>query len=267
MKESGRLKLHKTIYNPDQNQTDMNRIILGLALAATLLFSGCIHIIEELTLRADGSGSYTLTTDLSAFMSKDMKELLAEGEEKTEEEEIPIEVDSTISLSSLNPEVFASLEHPEKLSGAYLHLLMSDAQEKMIITYGLSFKQVEDINYFLEVLPKFQDEEGELLQTMGVADILPTNFKRFSMKGKKTLIRHPGEQSSQKELSEEDMATLEMLYEDGTYKSIYHFPGKIKKTTIPNAQIQGNTLIVETPLLDLLKQEAQLDGLIKFKRK
>ncbi len=248
----------------------MNRIILGLALTAAFLFSGCIDIIEELTLKSDGSGLYTLTTDMSIFMSKEMKDLMKDQEEEgAGAEEEPIEVDSMLLLSELYPEKFAALEHPEILAKAYMHLLMSDSQEKMIITYGLPFQKIEDINYFLKELGKFQTTEEDLLGGMGELGMPNTSIttELFSMKGKKTLIRHPQESGTKEELSEEELSSMEMMYEGGTYKTIYHFPGKIKKTTIPQARIEGNTLTVEAPLLDMLKGEIQLDGLIKFKRR
>ncbi len=246
----------------------MNRVLI-VALLATFLFTGCIDIVEELFLNADGSGTYTITTDMSAFMSQDMKDLLSEGEEEgndREEEEPPIEVDTVIMLKDLNPEAFAALEKPEIFKAASLHLEMSDSQEKMILTYSLPFKHVDDINYFRENLSQFTDE-GDMGMATGGAGMLPSvTSKLFGMKGKKTLIRYAQSNEEQEALSEEDISMMEMMFADGTYKTVYHFPGKVKKTTIPNAQINGNVLTVEAPLLDVMKGEAKLDGEIKFKR-
>ncbi|HHJ51239.1 MAG TPA: hypothetical protein ENJ88_10125 [Phaeodactylibacter sp.] len=61
----------------------MNRLLI--ALLASFFFTGCIDILEELHLNADGSGTYALTTDMSAFMSPEMKELMnAANEEETD---------------------------------------------------------------------------------------------------------------------------------------------------------------------------------------
>ncbi len=244
------------------NQICMNRLLI--ALLASFFFTGCIDILEELYLNADGSGTYTLTTDMSAFMSPEMKELMnaANEEENGQEEEAPLEIDSVIMLKEVNPEAFAALERPEVFKTARMHLIMSDSREKMIISYILDFDNIEDINYFRQHVSAFSEEEmdmfaGGLLQT--------DDLRFFSMDGKKTLIRHDTD-TVQEELSEEELSMMEMMFSDGTYKTIYHFPGKVKSTTIPNAKIEGNTLVAEAPLLDMMKGEAQLAGAIKFKR-
>ena len=239
-----------------------------VALLATFLFTGCIDIVEELYLNADGSGTYTITTDMSAFMSQEMKDLMDAGEEEgngeEQEEEPPIEIDSVLMLKDMNPDAFAALERPEVFKKASMHLIMSDSKEKMILSYQLDFDNIDDINYFRQNLSAFSDD-GEMGAASG--GMLPSvDATLFSMKGKKTLIRHAAENSGQEELSEEDLSMMEMMFSDGTYKTIYHFPGKVKSTTIPDAQIEGNTLTVETPVLDVMKGEAKLDGSVKFKR-
>ena len=246
----------------------MNRLLM-VALLATFLFTGCIDIVEELYLNADGSGTYTITTDMSAFMSQEMKDLMNAGEENGEEqgqeEEPPIEIDSVLMLKDLNPEAFAALERPEVFKTASMHLIMSDSQEKMIITYQLDFENIDDINYFRQHLAAFsEDEEMGMASGGGMLPSVDANL--FGMKGKKTLIRYAAENSGQEELSEEDLSMMEMMFSDGTYKTIYHFPGKVKSTTIPDAKIEGNTLSLEVPVLDVMKGEAKLDGSIKFKR-
>lgn len=239
-----------------------------VALLATFLFTGCIDIVEELYLNADGSGTYTITTDMSAFMSQEMKDLLdtgeENGEEQEQEEEIPIEVDSVLMLKDLNPKAFAALERPEVFKTASMHLIMSDSQEKMLISYQLDFDNIDDINYFRQHLSAFAEGEEMDMASGGMFPGIDTRL--FSMKGKKTLIRYAAENSGQEELSEEDLSMMEMMFSDGTYKTVYHFPGKVKSTTIPNAKIEGNTLSLAVPVLDVMKGEAKLDGSVKFKR-
>jgi len=144
-------------------------------------------------------------------MSPEMKELMSDEEEgqDQEEEEPPIEIDTTIMLKDLNPEAFAALERPEVFKDAFLHLEMSDSQEKMIMTYELNFDRIDDINYFRQNLSQFSDE-GDLGMASGGGGMLPTvSSKLFDMDGKKTLIRYPQSNDDQEELTAlKSMATF-----------------------------------------------------------
>ncbi len=238
----------------------MNRISLLVAILAAFTLTGCIDIIEELFLNADGSGKYTVTIDMSALVSEEMKELLSDGEEE-EEEELPTEMDTVVFLSDLNPEAMKTLERPQVFLKSYLHLIISDAQEKMIMTYGLAFEDLDEVNYFRAHLPEFLSEETEMAE-----GTLPAiKGALFTLKGK-SLTRNASE-ICENDMSEDDLSMVEMLYDGGVYKTIYHFPGNVKKTTIPNAQVDGKTLKLEVPVLDVIKCEAQLSGTIKFKKR
>ena len=50
-----------------------------------------------------------------------------------------------------------------------------------------------------------------------------------------------------------------------SYKTIYKMPGKVKQSTIPDAEIDGKTVTVEHPMLDVINQKVKIEGDIKFK--
>ncbi|MEL6867274.1 MAG: hypothetical protein AAFP19_22805, partial [Bacteroidota bacterium] len=47
----------------------MKKYSLFLLLSCFLVFTGCIDIIEEITMKKDGSGQYQLKIDMSGLMA------------------------------------------------------------------------------------------------------------------------------------------------------------------------------------------------------
>ncbi len=69
------------------------------------------------------------------------------------------------------------------------------------------------------------------------------------------------------EMDEESMQYLKMFLSNAKIKTTYHLPGKVKKSTIPNAVIDGKIVKVENSFLDILEQKVKVDGYIKYKRR
>ena len=230
--------------------------------SALFFFTGCLDMIEEMTLNKDGSGKYSLTFDMGGIMEdpmmKGMMEQMMAEQENVEIGPEGLEQDTTIYFKD-SPEL-AELyeENPKFWDQVRMHTVMSDSKKEMFVSMEFEFQSIDDVNYFYDNLQKL-GENNE----MGGGFLPLGNKGLFSLK-KKQLVRAPVEVDTKMEKSEEmDMAR--MFFASGTYKTIYNLPGKPKKTTIPNATMDGNTVTVSTPLLDIMDGKAQLDGSIKFK--
>ena len=243
---------------------NMKRLTLLVMLSFGLLFTGCIDIVEEVFINKDGSGKYLVTMDMSSLMGPEMKGMMQEMMQQEGEDDPSmenIELDSMIYFKDINPEMLEELERPDVFKSAFMHMQMSDSKEMMVIEFGLDFKDISDIDYFNKNLDKLG--EGNPMGGGIDGGLLPKVDKLFSLNGK-TLTRHPTPEGSEM-FSDEEMEFASMMFATATYKTVYHFPGKVKKTSIPGAKIQGNELVVEESMINIIKGEAKLDGTVKFK--
>jgi hypothetical protein len=243
----------------------MKRLLLLLAIPVFLSFTGCIEILEEVFLEKGGSGSYQITVDMSALMDESLQDMLGqfagEGEDMSLE---GIEMDSLIRYADIAGDQIASLERPEVFESAQMRMEISDARDVMKFTISMDFQELEDIDYFSAHLSEIAGEE--FAGGMGSAGILPSG-NLMSLKGKK-LTRHPVvTPSDTPAFSEEEMAMARMMFEGATYTTIYHFPGKVKKTSIPDAVIDGNMVSITHGLMDMMTEDIDVAGTIKFKWK
>jgi hypothetical protein len=244
----------------------MKQLFFSLLVMASFALTGCFDVTEELFLKKGGSGSYKITMDMSSIMDPSMQQMLksAMNEQGADmDEDDPIEIDTMMYFKDMKPEVLADLERPEVFKNAFMHMDMSDSRETLIIEYGLDFEKIEDIDYFNKNMSKFTDDPmgGGLAASGG--GFLPSAEKLFSL-NKKNLTRNPAEQSDLG-VSEEEMEMVMMMMGTAKYKTIYNFPGKVKKVTIEGAKIDGNKVIVQESLIDILKGEIDMSGDIKFK--
>lgn len=240
------------------------KMIKLLFVGCTLFcLTGCLDMVEEMTLNRDGSGNYSLTFDMSSIledpMMKGMMEQMMQEQEGIDMGEDGLEQDTVIYFKD-SPEL-AELyeENPEFWDNVKMHTIMSESKKKMKVSMQFDFKSIDDINYFYQNLQKM----GEKNQVSG--GFLPLSNKGlFSMK-RKQLVRAPVEVDTTNKSNNEEMEMAKMFFATGTYQTIYHLPGKVKKSTIPDATMDGKTVSIRHSLLDVMDGKAKLDGMIKFK--
>jgi len=254
----------------------MKKLLYLLVGFCLITMTSCIDIVEEMFLKKNGSGKYVITMDMSALMEAGTKEML-EGMMKENQEEgaedlsIPTEMDSIMYFSDAPDSIRRKFTHPEILEKIYVHTIMSEKKEEMIIKFAIDFDKVKEIDYFLEDLDKLQGDNqltGGLGAAGGGGGFFPSasSAKNLFKLAKRKFTRLPAEQPEET-MNEEDMQMAKMFFADAKYKAIYHFPGKIKKTTMKNAMIDGKTLTMESPLIDIMEGKAALEGDICFKKR
>ena len=244
----------------------MKRLFFLLAIPVFLSFTGCIEILEEVFLQKGGTGSYQITVDMSALMDESLQDLLGEfaGEENAGSLE-GIEMDSLIRYADIAGDQISQLERPEVFESAQMRMEISDMRDIMKFTISMDFQELQDIEYFSAHLAEIAGDE--FAGGLGSSGILPNGSNFLSLKGKK-LTRHPVEATSEMPaFSEEEMAMAQMMFEGSTYTTIYHFPGNVKKASIPGAVIDGNQVSVTHGLMDMLNEDVDMSGTIKFKWK
>ncbi len=249
----------------------LNKITVYLLVVVLLFFStSCLDIVEEMHLNKDGSGRYELVFDMSSIMSGGMLEMLKgmAGDSESSGENIldgPLEMDTVIYMKDAPASVREKLDRPDFLNKVSMFIQMSEEKEVMITRMVLDFDSMDDIDYFYKNLDKLGEGNDQLGDVFGGNSFLPISDKLFKLKGK-LLERLPVKNNGQT-LNEEEMDMVKMMLASAKYTTKYHFPGKVKSSTIANAKIDGKTLIKEVDLLDVMEGKANMAGKIKFKKR
>ena len=250
----------------------MKKSLYGLLVCSLLLFTGCIDIVEELFLNKDGSGKYSIRMDMSALMAdgglKSMMEGMMEGDSVSAKPDQPMEQDTIMYMSDAPDSIRQRFVHPELMDRMNMRIVMSEKQEKMLFSFNFDFNKVSEINDFLEDMDKMQGGNDKMGALSGGSGLLPSvNGAQKIFAHKKCLFNRYPAPKNDDSVSEEDMAMAKMMFQGATYKTIYHFPGKVKKVSNKNAVIDGKTVTLETSLADIMDKKADLDMEVKFKKR
>ena len=239
----------------------MKKNLFILLAACSFLLTSCIETLEEIYLNKDGSGKYQVTFDMSEFFSNPMMKSLIEEAAKEEGAEAGFELGETDTLIYLGQGGMAE----GVMKDAVMRMTMSDSLGKFLVSMNFPFENVGQIDEFFQKL----SEEGAAAGAgaMGGMGSMLMPGGKFAFK-KKRLTRLKSEQGGASELfAGEDGEFMKMFFSGGTHTTVYHLPGKVKKTTIEGAETDGNTVTVERPLMDLMEGKAGLEGEIRFKNK
>jgi hypothetical protein len=211
-----------------------NFIIPALLLAFSTM-TGCLHIIEEVTLSSKGSGTYQMVVDMSELkgmmdMMKGMGENMP-GEESdsttiggegdytppaAEEEESP--------MGNIGEEFSGVASSLEGIPGISNVVAINDTAAYKF-GYSFDFVDINALNRALKVIgkEKYDTKNEETFRFSG------KNFERLGVGDlggeiKKTL-------SESDEVDESQMDMMKMLFADMSYQQIYRFTDrKIKKS-------------------------------------
>ncbi|MCB0704223.1 MAG: hypothetical protein KDC34_02895 [Saprospiraceae bacterium] len=242
----------------------MKRLSVLLTFCSLFLFTGCIEILEEIYLNKGGSGKYQIMVDMSALMDESVQDMLGEfGGEEGANSLKGIELDSVINFSDSAADQIKALDRPEVFEGSQMRMAVSDSRDEMVITISMNFKDLSDIEYFSSHLSEIAGEGIDGGMSTG---LIPEGTNYLTLKGKK-LTRHAAPEGAMGALSEEELSMAQMFFQGATFTSVYHFPGKVKKTTIPGAEIDGNKVTIVSDMLEVMSQEIDLSGDIQFKWK
>ncbi len=255
----------------------MKKILYLSLLACTLTLTSCINIIEELFLNKDGSGQYQITIDMSDIMADGgIRSLMQQfgGDELQDSPDNPfsgdgpIEVDTVIYMKDAPDSLRMAFDNDDLLKRIKLHQIMSESKEVMKTNFVLDFKEIAEVDEFLQKLDKLQTQDNPMA---GGGGLLPTSgggqMKLFNLVKRNLTRNNVSKEDASAAMGDEEMGMMRMMLADATYKVIYHLPGKVKKTTMEGALIDGKTVTVEFPAMEAIEGKAKLEGDIKFKRR
>ena len=173
------------------------------------------------------------------------------------------ELDSTMYFKD-DPQFAQFKDNKTIYESAKIHVVMSEKKSKLSANFSFDFEKVEDIDTFFK---KVTDNKESKEMLGGFDQMFSGSLFAFK---KKRLTRLPPVKEGTNLMEngkEEDMAMAKMVLANANLKTTYTFPGKVKKSSIPNSVIEKNQVKVTTPLLDFLEGKAKLDGEIRFKNR
>lgn len=220
-----------------------NLVVAALVVAATTL-SGCLHILEEVTFKGNGAGTYTMTLDMSEI--KGMMEMfkgmgtdsLSENAGEDGEPAMPAADNGMSEMGQQLSSVAETLKGVQGLSN------VKEINDTTAFKFGYSFDftDVASLNKAMKIIgkEKYDSKVEEVFKYNG------KNFERLSAGDlgeeiKKALAE--GEEAD----TEGNMDMIKTFFSDMTYKQIYHFPDRaVKKSSNELSEIsdEGHTLTI-----------------------
>lgn len=243
----------------------MRKFIVGCCLASLLTLTSCVNIIEEIFLKKDGSGNFKLTLDLSSIISmKDMLMGEMAGNKKDPTSFLGENFDSLIYFTDMKDSVRRTLLYPELIERAHLRLKGDEAEGVMTLTLEFPFNNIEEINQFQSDIHRHgNDSINKKIDPgfLGYQTKLSSTKKSIE---RKTIFTEPIKETGEEE--ENNLALMSrMMFSTARIKTIYHLPGKVKKTTIKDAIVRGNQCEIELTYPEFISGKKSLDGAIIFK--
>lgn len=238
----------------------MKKIQYALVATLIVLAASC-NFTEEIHLKEDGSGKLSINFDGSEMM--DMA-----GDELAKTNEKPI--DSIISFKDFLEEKKDSIaqlpkeeqEKLKKLEPFNMRMVMDPEKKVMMFDLFSEFKNVNEVN---DAFSAFQDasslgpnaspKTGTMKPSEQATEVNYTFKKNKFTRSAKIVDQELFQQQV------DSLQSAEMFLSGSTYTLKYHFPKKIKSTTVKEATFSqdGKTLIYEVNFLDLMKDPSVLD--------
>lgn len=234
-------------------------LYLAVLAVAAMTLSSCLHILEEVTFKGNGSGTYTMTLDMSEI--KGMMEMfkgmgtdsLSEGGDENAD---PMSAAGDNGMSEMGQQlssVAATLKGVDGLAN------VKEINDTTSFKFGYSFDfaDVASLNKAMKIIgkEKYDSKVEEVFRYNG------KNFERLSSGDlgeeiKKALAE--GEEAD----TEGNMDMVKTFFSDMTYKQIYHFPDRaVKKSTNELSEIsdEGHTLTITLKPFDEEEQKKKLN--------
>lgn len=220
------------------------RLFLVL-LCLPVFLSSCFEIIEEITMRPDGSGDMTITINLSQSRTKIASVMLMDS----------IQGYKVPSKQTIQREINEAVADLKKMPGISNVKSTSDFNN-YIATISFSFREIANINNISRNILEAQK-------------IKATNLSVYSYnKGTATFSReykyYPAAKAEYNKLKKEDRE----IFKTATYTSIYRFPAAISHSVNPLAKISKSqkAIMQKSSILDLINGKVSVSNQIQLSK-
>ncbi len=132
----------------------MKKLFFSILAGSALLLTGCFETIEEITIKDDGSGTFSTTNDMSAVIPV-AKQMGGKDAEKMED----LVKDTTISMASMADSIPSlTADEKDQVKAGTMRMNVDLKNDKFIITMNFPFKKMEDISRINKVAAKMMNQ-------------------------------------------------------------------------------------------------------------
>jgi hypothetical protein len=132
----------------------MKKTTLLLSIACTFLLAGCFELTDEITLKADGSGTVSSTNDMSTLITLAKSMGGAEAMEKAGDKA----TDTVVSLEKIADSVSAlTAEEKDLVRKGTLSMKISLKDEKMVTRLDIPFSKMQQIEKIKAISSKISN--------------------------------------------------------------------------------------------------------------
>lgn len=257
---------------------NFKNLALAVLAVGALTLTSCLHLIEEVTFKNNGSGTYKMTIDMSEMkgmmdMFKNMgDEMNDEANDENTDEEAPQEEMAHAeeaggednSMAQMGAELSSVAESLKGVSGLSNVKEINDTTS-FIFGYTFDFADVAALNKAMKIInkEKYDSKVEEVFRFKG------SNFERLSSANlgeqiKKTLA------DAEEEDDSGSMDMVKTFFADMSYKQVYNFPdAKVKKSSNSLSEVSndGKTLTITLKPFDeeQQKKKATVATAVKLK--
>ena len=250
-----------------------------LLVCVSLVFTGCLDIVEEVTLAAAGTGSYKMKMDMSGMF--EMIEMLAAMDTSSNSDLKKLgdkNFDSSFQLKSMTDTATnLTAEQKRFFSRATGHMLMNAKDKKFVITMDFPFDKPEDIGTLTQMagggkgLGMLGKSAGGSLLGKGDGDDTDIpSFDIYDWKFTKNLMeRKVNEQkyaAFKKDTKIKELGEAESMFGQMNMRTVIHLPAPAKKAIGDKVQLSGDkkTVTVNATFYDIIKNPSALAYRIEF---
>lgn len=216
-------------------------LIFTLLLTAVFSLSSCLHIIEEITIKKDGSGSYQFKIDGS-----EIKKMVGALDEKSKETPTP-EYDQEVSVQAADTsakddkEIDRAVKHLKTQPGITHTTILKDSVN-YINGYTFDFDNVDNLGKAIlggpaeATMGLWNDETRLKLEKKAFKRVYGSNtFRDMFMELLKNKKAEEGESTAGME------GIMRMMFGSLSFKQVYYFPDqKVKGCNDPRGKISAD---------------------------
>lgn len=248
----------------------MKKHLLVLLLAVSTFFAGCINTTEELTIAADGTGTYHIGMDMSGLF--DMMEMLKAMDTSAATANTPKKndkMDTTMNMRDFTDTAsHLSAEQKALLQNAKMKMVMNEAEREFQIDMNFPFAKISDVEKLMAISESGSGGNimGKIMKGAPQSELdgagnsqMPDINSYYDTKVTASLI--------ERKLNKEKYATLKNndqvqgmqqagdMLESFKMNTVINLPRAAKSVTGKNASLSADkkTLTVKATLMDLFE--------------
>lgn len=221
---------------------NFKNLFLAVLAIGSMALTGCLHILEEVTFKDNGSGSYKMTLDMSEIKGMmDMFKGMETDSLSGDSSGISMDAAGDNGMSEMGVQLSSVAQTLKGVDGLSNVTEINDTAA-FKFGYSFEFANVAALNKAIKVInkEKYDSKVEEVFKFNG------KNFERLAAGDLGAEIKKALAESEDAD-AEANMDMIKTFFADMTYKQIYSFPDRsVKKSTNELSEISadGHTLTI-----------------------